>query len=600
LKNRIIFSNFREPSSVVSSCIIYIDVRGDCVIIAFMFIRVNTTPNSPRKSIQIVESVRHGNKVKQKIIRYVGVATNNFEEQKLKDLAKQYMAKIFAAREKESAQRSLLPASSREILAAIKNKKGRPRRKKIEDILPPDQVRLSEIKEEARIIEGVHDVAGTMFDELYSNLFKSKRATKIIKDIVLARLICPASKQRSQQYLEKQFGKIHSLDAIYRMMDMLYPKIGEIKKYTYEKTRMLFPEKIDLLFFDVTTLYFESIAVDELRNFGYSKDYRFNTTQVVLALATNSDGLPVGYELFEGNKAEVSTLACAIEAWKKSFNIGSVCFVGDRALFTNQNLALLEQHGYRYIIAAKLRKLPKPVQQRLFEEGHYRPTVLSQSLAWVGEFAYQNARLIVSYKSSRALKDQKERQVVLNKIEKSLGRKGNSHKLITNAGVKKFVTKDENAVINLDAVKIAQDAQWDGLHGIITNITNDTPEALIARYARLWVIEESFRVNKHTLQMRPIFHWKPQRIHSHIAICYMTFSVLRHLQYRVNLTQKISIDNILEALMSVQSSIHVHKRTKDRYRVPGYFTNDARKIYKTYGLERSLDAAFLFKKLEIM
>jgi transposase len=106
----------------------------------------------------------------------------------------------------------------------------------------------------------------------------------------------------------------------------------------------------------------------------------------------------------------------------------------------------------------------------------------------------------------------------------------------------------------------------------------------------LWDIEESFRVNKHTLEMRPIYHWAPPRIHAHIAICYMTFSILRHLQYRVNLTQKISIDTILDELMNVEASIYMHKRTKDRYRVPGSYSNDARKIYKTFGLERSLDA----------
>jgi hypothetical protein len=106
----------------------------------------------------------------------------------------------------------------------------------------------------------------------------------------------------------------------------------------------------------------------------------------------------------------------------------------------------------------------------------------------------------------------------------------------------------------------------------------------------LWVIEESFRINKHTLEMRPIFHWAPPRIHTHIAICYMTFSVLRHLQYRINLTQKISIDTVLDELMNVEASIYVHKKTKDRYRVPGCYSNNARKIYKAFELERSLDA----------
>src|SRR5581483_6318457 len=117
-----------------------------------------------------------------------------------------------------------------------------------------------------------------------------------------------------------------------------------------------------------TTLYFESTDTDELRNFGYSKDHRSNTTQVVLALATNSQGLPIGYELFEGNKAEVSTLVAAIESWKKIFNINKVCFVGDRAMFSQKNLQLLDQINYSYIVAAKLKTLPQDFIDKVFEE----------------------------------------------------------------------------------------------------------------------------------------------------------------------------------------------------------------------------------------
>ena len=556
-----------------------------------MFIRTNTTPNSPRKSIQIVESIRDGQKVKQKIIRYVGVATNDFEEQKLKDLAQEYIVQILTERQNQTKQTSLFPVSYSDTAAYLQKKKGRPARKRLEDILPVNEVLVQDIKEESRVIEGVHEVAGTMFDQLYGSVFDKKRVAKILKDIVLTRLIHPHSKHNSQQYLEKHFNKCHDLDAIYRMMDTLYPKIADIKKQTFEKTKTLFPERMDLILFDITTLYFESTKADDLRNFGYSKDHRFNTTQVVLALATNQDGLPIGYELFEGNKAEVNTLLAAIESWKKLFQIEHVCFIGDRALFTKKNIALLQAHHYDYIIAAKLRTLPQTLQEQIFSEQNYRPALLKQSLAWIGEFNYEGARLIVSYKTARALKDQKERQALLNKIEKMVGKKGaNPSKLITNAGVKKFMTKDEKACIRLDERKIAKEANWDGLHGIITNISQETAESLIARYARLWVIEESFRINKHTLQMRPIYHWKPERIHAHVAICYMSFSVLRHLQYRVNLTQKISINTILDELLNVQASIHVHKRTKDRYRLPGYFSKQARKIYKAFGLERSLDA----------
>lgn len=555
-----------------------------------MFIRVNKTPNSPRKSIQIVESVRTGNKVKQKIVHYVGIAMDEREEQQLKDYAQHLIAKIEAKRLNESSQTSLLPVSESEMLDHVKNRLGRKKRKRLEDILPPNEVRLDEIKEQDRIVEGVHEIGSVVYDMLGYNTVLQKRDDNILRDLVLTRLTHPASKYKSQRILNKQFGKEHDLDSVYRMMDKLYDNIDKIKQCTFEHMRSLFPNKVDLVLFDVTTLYLESTEVDEVRNFGYSKDCRFNTTQVVLALATNEDGLPIGYELFEGNKAEVKTLAASIQHWKTLFNVGSVCFVGDRAMFTQDNLSLLDSHGYNYIVAAKLRTLPKKTQVEVFNENNYRATVLNNEFGWIGELEYEGRKLIVTYKTRRAIKDVKERERVLNKIKNLIGTKGSTKKLINNQGVKKFTITDESSKTALDDGRIAKDALWDGLHGVITNLKNDIAESVITRYARLWVIEESFRIKKHLLKIRPIFHWKPSRIHAHIAMCYMTFAVLRHLQYRVALTQKISPQIIIEELLQVQASIHIHKRTKDLYRVPGYFSNTARKIYKAMGVTRSEDA----------
>jgi hypothetical protein len=361
-----------------------------------MFVRIKKTPNSPRKSVQIVESVRIGNKVKQKIIHHVGIALDEQEELKLKNYALELIAKISVQRMKDASQLSLFHPSETEILNHLKNKPGRPPRKRIEDILPPSQVTLDDIVEEKRIVEGVHDIAGTMFDEMYRSLFKGKRTYQILRNVVLARLIYHCSKRRTQEKLSRHFDKNHSLEMIYWMMDKVFLKIDKIKQMTFAKTRTLFPDKIDLLLFDVTTLYFESTDVDTLRNFGYSKDHRFNTTQVVLALATNQDGLPIGYELFEGNKAEVSTLTEAIESWKKLFEIESVCFVGDRAMFTKKNIILLESLNYQYIIAAKLKALPDELKNKILDEQYYKPAILNQEFTWIGEFEYQGQRLMKS------------------------------------------------------------------------------------------------------------------------------------------------------------------------------------------------------------
>jgi transposase len=537
----------------------------------------------------VVESRRVGDKVKQKIIRYVGIAHDDVEEQKLKDMAQVFIDRMAQLAVEQNPQMDLFGAPT--SAAQAKGKAGRHKKKRLEDILPPSQVSLDDIIEQHRIIEGVHEVGNHVYNEIgYDKVLSKKKDNDLLRDLVLARLSQPASKRKTQRYLENQFGKAYDLDAIYRVMDKLFPQIGLIKKITFDRSRALFPDQMDLILFDVTTLYFESVETDELRAFGYSKDHRFNTTQVVLALATNGDGLPVGYELFEGNKAEVGTLVAAIESWKKLFNIGSVCFVGDRAMFCAANIAVLEQHGHKYIIAAKLRSIGKKMQEVIFDEENYQPTILSSTLAWVGEFDYKGQRLIVSYKKQRAIKDMNDRAKILEKLEKSIGKKGPTKKLITNQGVKKYTTTDANSKTEIDAVKVEHDAQWDGLHGVITNIKDDSAASIIARYCRLWVIEESFRINKHNLEMRPIFHWKPERIHAHIAICYMTFTLLRHLEYRVHLTQKLSIEIILEELSNVEASIHQHKVTKDLYRVPGYLNSNARKIYKAFNLTRSQDA----------
>ena len=338
-----------------------------------MFVRVNSTPNSPRKSIQIVESRRQGNKVSQKIIRYVGIAMDDREEQKLRDLAVEIIAKLEKEQKDKLAQQDLFGIISEEdIKNTSKKSTGRPAKKRIEDILPTSQVTLDDIVEKARIIEGVHEIAGKVYDDLYGEILKSKKQNTILKDLVLARLANPCSKYKSQKILLEQFNINHNLDSIYRVMDKTYDRIGHIKQLTFQRTKDLFPGGIDLLLFDVTTLYFESTTTDEIRKFGYSKDHRFNTTQLVLALATNPDGLPIGYELFEGNKAEVATLIDAIKSWESLFDIGSVCFVGDRAMMSKNNLALLEENKYQYIIAAKLRSLPTPLKGEVLSKENYQ------------------------------------------------------------------------------------------------------------------------------------------------------------------------------------------------------------------------------------
>ncbi|HVT63138.1 MAG TPA: IS1634 family transposase [Legionellaceae bacterium] len=556
-----------------------------------MYIRVTGTPNSPRRAVKVVESIRDGFTVRQLIVKHIGIASDESEIEKLKQLGQEFIAQEQLRRENATGQLPLFgDETAKERLEAIQNqpekKRGRKPLTKLEDLTENDTVIIKNLVEEQRVIDGLHDIGGHVFSQLgYDTILSGKKDIELLRDIVLMRIAEPGSKFKAQRLLANRFARTHDLDAIYRMMDKLFPKIGEIKAKTFQRAQELIPQSIDILFFDCTTLYFESTETDDLRRFGYSKDHRFNTTQVVLAMATNSDGLPLGYELFEGNKAEVGTLLACLDSWKKQFNIGSVCFVADRAMMSETNLAALDAQGYHYVVAAKLRSMSDELKSEILSERNYNATQLGDELAWTGEFSYKKRRLIVSYKKARAKRDAIQRQQVLNKINKTLGSEGNTQKLITNQGVKKY-TKTEASKTVLDELKIAGDMAWDGLHGVITNIKDASHATIISRYARLWKIEESFRLNKHTLSMRPIFHFKTERIHAHIALCYMAFSVVRHMEYLVNLTQKISPQFILEELMEVQSSILKDTETGKQYRMPGRFSQIASKIYKAFNISR--------------
>lgn len=623
-----------------------------------MFVRVTSTPNSPRKSVKVVHSFREGGKVKQKLICHVGIASDESEIEKLKQLGEEFIAKDKAMKEARSPQTSIFPPlTAQEHLANsqhVENRKkereneieklGRKPKVTLNDVADDDAITIAGLREECRVIEGIHEVAGHVYDDLeYNKLLDRPKDNEMLKDLVLMRLASPTSKLKAQEMLENRFRKCHDLDAIYRVMDKLFNKITDLKVITFNKTKSLLPETVDILFFDCTTLYFESTEVDDLRKFGYSKDHRFNTTQVVLALATNGDGLPIGYELFEGNKAEVKTLLECINQWRGLFKIDNVCFVADRAMMSDENLQAIENAKHTYVVAAKLRALPNKLQEQILCSENYTAHSSGESIVWIGEFDYKGRRIIASYKEGRAKRDIYQRGQVLEKIKKTLGSEGNTSKLISNAGIKKFTKSTESTSV-LCEEKIAFDARWDGMHGVITNIPapkkeeepkedqklndlekeaqvdaqnesvqdnviaadlvseekekkQEDSDAIVPKdaieilktYGRLWRIEECFRINKSTLSMRPIFHFKPERIRAHVAICYMAFTVLRHMEYRVGLTQKISLETMLDELMNVQASIYIHAPTGRRFRIPGNITHNTSKIYKAFNLCRTPD-----------
>jgi transposase len=517
--------------------------------------------------------------VQQRIVRYVGVAMDDAEEVELKRLAEVIRAKLEADR-----SHNLPLFAPEEIAASYKRRGPKPGAK----ARPISEVQLADVREEQRVIEGIGEVFGALFATLGFNQI-APRHTSVLLATVLARIANPVSKRRTAALLEQDYGLKVPLERIYRMMDELYERRGAAQDIVRGATLALFPEQVDVIFFDVTTLYFESTEEDELRGFGYSKDQKYHLTQVVLALATTRDGLPVGYKLFHGATAEVKTLLDCVGQWRLKAPIGKVMLVADRAMMSEANLQALEAAGIEYVVGASLRKQNAKVRTQVLEEHGYALGHLEGDFVWIKEFAQgEQRRLITAYSARRARKDASDRKRILEKLAKRLGKqaKGGLKKLVSNQGYLKYTRADGGAVAAIDEDKVAADAAWDGMYGVITN-AKDEKLSLLSRYRQLWTIEESFRISKHDLMMRPIFHWKKERIEAHVAICYLAYALLRHAQHRVRLRQhQMSADHLREELFRVQASIVRDKRQGGLYRIPSRMTEDAKAIYKAFDLKR--------------
>ena len=542
-----------------------------------MFIRTKPIVNSSRKRVQICASRRVGDKVKQKVIRHVGIADNDSHLDELKKLAEVLLKKL----EDEQTGPTLFdvseftkkhPSTEIEEQAPVTSKP---------EVEPSvSLVAIESMREERRVVDGFHEIFGTLFNQLGFNSILKGKHKDVLRDVILARIAHPASKSATQQILAADFGMEIELDRIYRMMDALLEQKEAAQKTVFFATEQCCFGKIDLMLFDVTTLYFESTDDDELRQFGYSKDQKFHSTQVVLALATASNGLPIGYRLFPGNTADVSTLITAIEEWKKIIPIGEVRIVADRAMMTEKNLQFLEEQKIQYIVAAKLKKQATNIREQILNAGKDKSgVVLDQCIG--------QRRLVVTFCSERRKKDAHDRERILEKIDKKIGKGKNAKKLVSNSGYQKYLSCLGESKLFLDPEKIAQDAAWDGLHGVITNCTDASKEELLSQYRRLWVIEESFRLHKHNLSLRPIYHFKPERVEAHVLICYLAFSLMRHLEFRVALQQeKISMNEMRAALWRVQSSYLREDGTENRYRLPSAMSVTARKLYQVMGIKR--------------
>lgn len=556
-----------------------------------MFIRIKKSA-SRKTAVQLVEGYRDvitGN-VKQRVVKHIGYASNEEEIANLKELALHLKREL-----QEQIQPSLFAP---EILTIQKKESPKNDDYKIDD--------MRKLRTQNQVITGIHEIYGPIFDKLgfssiLSNPARKVHSQKVLRDIVLARIANPDSKRSSARFLAEQCGINIKLDSIYKAMSYIDQKaIQRIQDKSLAAAQNLFKEKIDVLFYDATTLYFESFTQDDLKSKGFSKDHKSQEVQVLLSIFVTKHGIPIGYDLFPGSTYEGHTLISALKNLSQRFSISNVIFVADSGMLQKENLELLEAYGYHYIVGARIKNMSKKIKNEILSRNGfiniaYDEEQLEGKIINLNKKEDKKKNLIVTYSSKRARKDAHERNNAINKLEKKLEKSKSIKSILSNSGYKKYMNLKGDSLITLDHDKINEAQKWDGLHGLITNIADVNITEVVKHYKGLWQIEETFRVSKHDLKVRPIYHWTPERIKAHIALCFMALVCVRHMEYRLKLANnKMSPKRIKDALTTVGITTLVHIEDKRLFAVPFNHSNDAKTIYKINNIKLS-STPFLIK-----
>ncbi|MGZ6298624.1 MAG: IS1634 family transposase [Parachlamydiaceae bacterium] len=379
---------------------------------------------------------------------------------------------------------------------------------------------------------------------------------------------------------------------IYRTMDAIENLSSEIQTAAFNTASTLFGGVVDCFFFDVTTLYFESVSQDELRDFGFSKDQKHHTVQIVLALVVDSNGLPIAYEVFKGNLAETKTIIPVLDSLRSRFSINNVTVVCDRGLASKPNVEALQEAQFHFVIATKLRSISKkfkindlneysllPGQELVPEDEQVRVRTISHP-------QYSDTLLIATFSPKRAKKDREDRERLIEKLRKKLSNCSSEaaiKKVICNGGYKKFTNGKEGSLLSINEKAIEEDQKWDGFHGIaVSNSSKLTVGQALNRYRDLWRVEEAFRVAKCTLKTRPIFHWVPHRIRTHVLLCFMNLFLERFLEQLLRKSgTALTPDAIRYALSGVHSMTFEEPKTRKTGEMRSPLSEDALAIFDT-------------------
>src|SRR5512145_2638760 len=292
--------------------------------------------------------------------------------------------------------------------------------------------------------------------------------------------------------------------------------------------------RLDLVFMDTTSLYFEGAGGRTLGRYGYSKDHRPDLRQMILAVVVDGDGRPVCSEMWPGNTADVTTLVPVIERLRRRFAIARVCVVADRGLISSETLAELEARRLLYILGVRERT-DKLVRELVLDDpAPFVPLVMSKRRK---EIDYETKtvmlagrRYIVCRNHQEAEKDAADRASIVAALERQLA-KGDKA-LVGNTGYRRYLKTISDEHFAIDPDKIEEEKKLDGIFVLRTNTELNPLEAMLC-YKQLWTVEQTFRTAKHLLSTRPIFHKVDETIRGHVFCSFLALVLKKALEDRI-------------------------------------------------------------------
>ncbi len=395
------------------------------------------------------------------------------------------------------------------------------------------------------LLNGCELVLDRVFDLVGFNAIEDK----VFRQLVHSRLSYPASKAATVEYLKNHFDEDVDLSKIYRYLDKLNDKYKDVvQDISVRHTMKLLGGHVGVLFYDVTTVYFETDRQDELRKTGFSKEGRHSNPQIILGLLVSLDGYPLAYCIHEGNKYEGHTMLPVIREFVARYGLEDFIVVADSGLMNRSNIEALEKDGCRYIIGARIRNETEQVKRQIlsFDKqagAHYE----------IGKG--NGRRLLIGYSEDRAKKDAYNRDRGVRRLQKAYKAGHLSKENINRRGYNKFLDMHGDTAVSINYDKIQEDERWDGLKGYLTN-TDIPMQDVVSAYHNLWNVERAFRIAKSKIEIRPMFHFTRRRIEAHVCICFVALKVYRELERRLKAANiGMSVDKVLNMAKTVTTIV---------------------------------------------